>query len=471
MTSDELRDRLIATNAILRTVIDENPNIILMKDWNGRFLIGNRALANLYGTTPDELVGKDDGDFNPNKDQVAFYLQNVREIMSKGETQIVMEESTDVATGETRYYQSIKKPLLTQDGQRQILVIANDVTDLKRTQQRLEASENRLSYVFDATREGIWDWDIASGNVSHNLEWCRIVGLDDGFLNHPLDQFASLLHEEDKSSVMSKLNACLEHGLPYQSEHRMLLSGGKVVWVLDRGNVVERDASGKPLRMVGSFVDINERKAAELALEVRESYLRATLDNFPFLIWLKDKESRFMVVNQEFANAAGRESAAELVGLTDLDIWPTDLAESYRDDDFAVMESKQDKSTEELLESEGKRIHIETYKHPVLASDGKVIGTVGFARDITERREMEAALIKSEERWQLALEGNNDGIWDWDLSNNIVFYSQRWQSMLGYGNGDIGNTLEEWSSRVHPDDLIEARLALDSHMSGETPHY
>lgn len=154
-STDNAQTPAIDPNTLLRTVIDENPNIILMKDWDGKFLIGNRALANLYGTTPDELVGKDDGAFNPNAEQVEFFLQNVREVMSQTQTQVVMEESTNAATGEVTYYQSIKKPLITREGKKQILVIANDVTELKRTQSRLEEGERRLRYVLDVTGEGI----------------------------------------------------------------------------------------------------------------------------------------------------------------------------------------------------------------------------------------------------------------------------------------------------------------------------
>ena len=105
-STDRLDSALMESNALLRRVIDENPSIILMKDWYGKFLLGNRALATLYGTNPEDLVGKDDGAFNPNAEQVAFYLKNVREIMSQNVTQVVMEESTDTVTGETKFYQS-----------------------------------------------------------------------------------------------------------------------------------------------------------------------------------------------------------------------------------------------------------------------------------------------------------------------------------------------------------------------------
>ncbi|MEI8159195.1 MAG: PAS domain S-box protein, partial [Burkholderiales bacterium] len=255
-STDNANTPAIDPNTLLRTVIDENPNIILMKDWDGKFLIGNRALANLYGTTPDELVGKDDGAFNTNAEQVAFYLQNVREVMSQSQTQVVMEESTNAATGEVTYYQSIKKPLITREGEKQILVIANDVTELKRTQTRLEESERRLRYVLDATGEGVWDWDIATGTVTHNSRWCEIIGLDIQHLQHPVEFFADLLHPDDKGTVMQRLQKCLDGKGVYRSEHRMRLSDGRVVWVLDRGDVVERDAAGAPLRMVGSFTDI-----------------------------------------------------------------------------------------------------------------------------------------------------------------------------------------------------------------------
>lgn len=135
-----LEQELARQRALLRTVIDENPNIILLKDWNGKFLLGNRALAQLYGTTTDQLEGQDDSAFNPNAEQVAFYLANVQGIMRRFETEVVLESSTDSATGEVRYYQSIKKPLRDDQGNLQILVIANDITDIRQAQLRAEAS-------------------------------------------------------------------------------------------------------------------------------------------------------------------------------------------------------------------------------------------------------------------------------------------------------------------------------------------
>jgi PAS domain S-box-containing protein len=309
-STDNAQTPAIDPNTLLRTVIDENPNIILMKDWDGKFLIGNRALANLYGTTPDELIGKDDGAFNPNAEQVAFYLQNVREVMSQSQTQVVMEESTNAATGEVTYYQSIKKPLITREGKKQILVIANDVTELKRTQSRLEESERRLRYVLDATGEGVWDWNITTGEVTHNSRWCEIIGLDSAHLQHPVEFFADLLHPDDRDTVMQRLQKCLDGKGVYRSEHRMRLTDGRVVWVLDRGDVVERDAAGKPLRMVGSFTDISERKAGELALGMRTELLNAIFDLSPDGFVSFDEDRKVNYASPAFASLTQIQTAS-----------------------------------------------------------------------------------------------------------------------------------------------------------------
>ena len=135
--------------------------------------------------------------------------------------------------------------------------------------------------------------------------------------------------------------------------------------------------------------DITARWQAEETLRVYLEYQRALLDNFPFLVWLKDTESRFLAVNAPFARACGLDSPELLVGKTDLDIWPDDLAKAYQADDLEVLASGQPKQVEEAIERTGQaRCWFETYKSPVWAND-RVIGTVGYARDISERKQAE----------------------------------------------------------------------------------
>ncbi|MBZ4201960.1 MAG: MASE1 domain-containing protein [Methylovulum sp.] len=128
---------------------------------------------------------------------------------------------------------------------------------------------------------------------------------------------------------------------------------------------------------------------AENALINAMHYQRALLDNFPFMVWLKDTESRFLAVNKGFVDASGVHDNQYLIGKTDFDIYPQELAEGYREDDIAVMKLGAKKEIEEEVLAQGARKWFETYKAPVIAADGRILGTVGFARDITKRKQSE----------------------------------------------------------------------------------
>lgn len=125
-------------------------------------------------------------------------------------------------------------------------------------------------------------------------------------------------------------------------------------------------------------------------------YKRALLDNFPFMVWLKDTESRFLTVNKAFVYASGVQSSLDLIGKTDFDIYPHDLAKGYRSDDLEVMHHSQQKNIEEEVLDRGERKWFETYKAPIIDADGSILGTVGFARDITHRKQSEQQRIAHE---------------------------------------------------------------------------
>ena len=96
---------------------------------------------------------------------------------------------------------------------------------------------------------------------------------------------------------------------------------------------------------------------------------------------------------------------------------------------------------------------------------------VGIIRDISIRIETTTALINSEKRWKFAIEGAGDGVWDWDVVNNTVNYSKRWKEMIGYDDAEIGHSAEEWSSRVHPDDMPNLSNQIQDHLTGKTPYF
>lgn len=95
----------------------------------------------------------------------------------------------------------------------------------------------------------------------------------------------------------------------------------------------------------------------------------------------------------------------------------------------------------------------------------------GVIQDITEQKRTEVILRESEERWQFALEGPGDGVWDWNLQTNFVYYSHQWKAMLGYDDHEIGDTLEEWENLVHPEDKPFVLKEINRHFAGETSSY
>ena len=176
--------------------------------------------------------------------------------------------------------------------------------------------EQRLALAMDATGDGIWDWDIPAGRVKHNSRWCEILGLDDGFLEHPLSEFLEHIHEEDRPAVMMAVQASLESHKPYSSRHRMVHAGGKLVWVLDRGHVVERDALGGPLRMVGGMADITELVRAEQAQKAVEAALRVALEEAGRLnARLSDEMGRARALAEQ-AKAASQAKSAFLANMS-----------------------------------------------------------------------------------------------------------------------------------------------------------
>lgn len=264
---------LEANQKLLRTVIDEMPSVLVVKDANGNFVLGNKTIADLYGTTPEQMIGKHDDDFGVPKEIADGFRENVLSIMAKGETQIVVEESMDSLTGEIRHFKSIKKPFIDSEGNQQILVIATDITEILEAQRKVIESEHVLQEVMEIAHEGIWDWHIPSGKVIHNHQWYELLKLKPEEYVNTVEAFQSLLHPDDIILVKERLRALLNGSESvYYSEHRMICSDGSEIWVQDRGDVIERDESGNPIRLVGAFTDITYQKKHQSELEYMAHY-------------------------------------------------------------------------------------------------------------------------------------------------------------------------------------------------------
>ena len=167
-------------------------------------------------------------------------------------------------------------------------------------------------------------------------------------------------------------------------------------------------------------------------LRSREAELRALIDNIPNLAWMKDTEGRFIAVNEPFAKASGL-PIGKILGKTDTDVWPWDLAEQHRREDEEVMRTGRRSSAEIELVGDRGSVWYETFKSPIFDSDGNLMGTVGLATDITERIKSEKALQDAEERARLLLHHSTEGIFGIDSQGLTSFVNPAAAQMLGYG--------------------------------------
>ncbi len=138
-------DELSKQRAFLRQVIDLNPNFIFAKDREGRFTLVNQAVAEAYGTTVENLLGKNDTDFNPNKEEVAWFRQDDLDVMNTRQEKFIPEEVITDAEGRVRWLQTIKRPIVSLDGAvNQMLGVATDITARKQVEEALHKSEEQL---------------------------------------------------------------------------------------------------------------------------------------------------------------------------------------------------------------------------------------------------------------------------------------------------------------------------------------
>ncbi|NWF67445.1 MAG: PAS domain S-box protein [Chloroflexi bacterium] len=138
--------------AFLRQIIDTNPNIIFVKNAEGRFTLANKALADSLGTTPESLIGKSDADLNPNTEEVRQYQADDALVLQTMEARLVAEEPATYANGELHWHQAIKVPFVAADGQKYILGIGIDITERKRAEEERERLHQQI---VDAQREAL----------------------------------------------------------------------------------------------------------------------------------------------------------------------------------------------------------------------------------------------------------------------------------------------------------------------------
>ncbi|MEY2632929.1 MAG: hypothetical protein RIR00_1583 [Pseudomonadota bacterium] len=327
------------------------------------------------------------------------------------------------------------------------------------TQEKLGQREVLYRAIIDQAKDSI---------ILFDAETLRFVEFNDAAcqgLGYSRAEFAelSLLDlqgQMDASGIAARIQKIESQGATsFENLHRR--KDGSLRPTLIRNHMLNLDGHRY---CAGIWTDISQRKALETTLRQREQYQRALLDNFPFLVWLKDENSRFLAVNAPFAQATGRSDPQAVIGLNDLDLWPEDLANAYRADDLAILQSGQPRHVEEEIHINGQHIWHETYKSPVTL-DNAVIGTVGYARDITTRREAEEAAAEASERLRQIIDFLPDATFAIDLNRRVITWNRAMAELTGITAASILGR-EHYSETLYG---LHRKMLVDFVLDNEDP--
>jgi len=206
-----------------------------------------------------------------------------------------------------------------------------------------------------------------------------------------------------------------------------------------------------------------DRKRAEEALRESEENLRALFESSHDYIFSKDREGRYVALNQNTAVGLGGTRVEDIIGKTDHDLMPKDLADALRKTDKWIMETGEDIETEELVNAGENMIYTLSHKCPVYDKDGRVIGITGYAMDITERKQAEEALALSEKNYKDLVEKQILMIHRYLPDTTDLFVNQAFTEFFGKEKDEMVGS--KWINLVPEDE----QTSLLSHLSALTP--
>jgi diguanylate cyclase (GGDEF)-like protein/PAS domain S-box-containing protein len=227
-----------------------------------------------------------------------------------------------------------------------------------------------------------------------------------------------------------------------------------------------RDYENQITGLVIIFQDITEKKRREDDLRRSEERYKDLANSLPQTIYESDLSGRLTYINKYAFETFGFTGEEFETGLNFMNLLIEEDKKRAVDNISAILQGVQNNPNEYTIrKKDGSLSPVLVYSNPVF--EGKnIVGLRGIVIDLTEQRKTEDALKESEERYTLTIQGTNEGIWDWNIKTNEIIYSNRWKNMLGFAENEIKNDIEEWLTRVHPDDIYSLKEKLESFLNG-----
>ena len=371
-----------------RGAFEQSPVGIAMLSPDGRWLKANAAMGRMLGYDPGELAGRPVVDVThpdevgQTRDRIARYADAAP--LPGGDT-FEFDKRFVHRDGRT-VWTHLTVSMLRDAAGRPLHTVAHvvDVTDRRRMEQDLRASEDRLRVALEASEIGMWDWRVGTDDLHVSPTWCRMLGYDPAEVEPRVAAFDRLVHPADRDGVWRLVDAHLAGATPaFTAEMRMRHKDGRWVWVLNSGRVVERDAAGTPVRMAGTHKDVTDRKAAEAALRETTDRLRAVVAACPLAVFTVDADGRVddwnPAAERTFGWAAdtvvGR--PVPVVGPDRRDEWADRvLGPVGRGESFAGLETV-------WRHAAGHELHVVLSAAPLTGADGRVARVLVVAATTT----------------------------------------------------------------------------------------
>jgi PAS domain S-box-containing protein len=436
------RKRLQQREASLRSLVNQLPVSVFECDENGwRTSVNDRWCATT-GLTPTDAMGM--GWLRAvHPDDRERVSQEWQEAIARGRDFHGHYRYIRV-DGETAWAEA--RAVARRDPEGRLtgyLGIAHDVTGRHRSEEALRTSERRLAYALDAANDGLWDWNIPTGEAYFSPRWCRMLGHEPAELEGHVSTWQRLVHPDDAPAAFAALEAHLRgETAQYQTEHRLRAKDGSWRWILDRGRIVERDATGAPLRMTGTHVDLTLQRAQAEELRASHAKLQSMFEMSPVGLALCEMDGTLVEVNAAFLRIIGY-SAAEAARLTYWDLTPSEFNDAEQVQLRSLAElGRYGPYEKEYLRKDGRRIPVQLYGVAVTDADGRErIWSV--VEDMTWHRD-------NEQRFRAMIDSAPVLIWMAGADARRDHFNATWLAFTGRTLAQ--EVADGWMDGIHPDD-------------------
>ena len=282
-----------------------------------------------------------------------------------------------------------------------VYVILRYERDRRYVESDLKNARERLAIALDGSNSAAWDWDLPRDEIYLSAGWARMVGEEPREMAITPAALLGLVHPEDLSSVQLAIQSALSGKTPdYREEHRVRRADGRWIWILSHGTVVQRDSSGRALRITGINQEVTERKAIELALKEHDLQLQLALAAAGMVRWEWDVIADEFVWPEDPARVVGAAPRNGYMGLQDM-VHPEDLVHFIRTLDQATRSSDTYKDEYRVLRTDGTIVWVSARGYVVRGVEGNAVRVIGVAQDVSEIKHAEQAMRASERELRL----------------------------------------------------------------------